>query len=260
MKLERGCFQGFAAAEVKVLALKMFNLSKSFLKYSAYEHEAMSKRSNDQERESRPTKRAKHDSEHKLPAVEEIHFARQLQHLLAFRQDGLQQLRHGIASFKTFLDGILYHKNEDDRVRHLSILREYLDSEKPADAKDLERPFLQQLWQAWSFANQNNNDRLASSISAIFALLLKTLSSLLDFRDIGILLCRTVLQHQHLRLIKWGLEAPKHKDFLISPCLRLLIEVTSFDGGILAREVYKRREQTFDTATLRRNLGLLKFE
>jgi len=142
----------------------------------------------------------------------------------------------------------------------MSILREYLDGQKPADVKDTERPFLGQLWQAWSFASQNNNDHLASSVSAILALLLRTISSLLDFREHGLLLCRTVLQHQHLRLVKRGLDAPKHKEFVISPCLRLLTEVISFDGGALARDAYKRREQTFDVATLRRNLALVKTE
>jgi len=60
--------------------------------------------------------------------------------------------------------------------------------------------------------------------------------------------------------VKRGLDAPKHKEFVISPCLRLATEVTSFDGGVLAREIYKRREQTFDVATLRWNLGLLRTE
>lgn len=220
----------------------------------------MSKRQREQEDTARPPKRPKPDHQSQRAPIEEIHFARQLQQLLNFRQDGIQQLRNGIASFKAFLESILYHKDEEDRARQLSILREFLDSQKPADVADTERPLLGQLWQAWSFASQNNNDQLSTSISSIFALLLKTLSSLLDFRELGTLLCRTVLQGQHLRLVKRCLDAPKHKYFLISPCLRLLIEATSFDGGVLAREVYKRREQTFDIATLRRCLGFLKTE
>jgi len=218
----------------------------------------MSKHPRDDDRESRPKKRSKLEQRAKPSAPEPIQFARQLQHLLVFQQDGVEQLRHGIASFKAFLDSIIYHKDDDDRARKISILHEYLSSERPADIEDLERPFLRELWQGWSFANQNNVENLASSISAIFALLIKTLSSLLDFREFGILLCRTVLQQQHLRLIKRCLDAPKHKDFLISPCLRLLIEVASFDGGALAREVYKRRDLTFDVSILRRNLGLVK--
>lgn len=216
----------------------------------------MSKRPREYD-DSKPPKRPKHDQQPRHPptAPEEIHFARQLQTLLTFRQDGIPELRNGLAAFKAFLESILYHRNEDDRGRELSILREYLESQRPSDPADIERPFLSQLWQAWSFGSTGNNDALCSSISAIFALLLKSLSSLIDFRDIGIQLCRTVLQSSHLRLIKRQLDAPRHKDFLISPCLRLLIEVTSFDGGVLARDVYKRREQTFDAVTLRRCLG-----
>ncbi|WPH04754.1 Hypothetical protein R9X50_00764900 [Acrodontium crateriforme] len=218
----------------------------------------MYKRPAEQEDTSRPPKRSRPEQSYQSPKIDQIEYARQLQQLLTFRQDGLQQLRNGIASFKNFLETILYRKDEESRMRQLSILREYLDTQMPEDAKDPDRPFLGQLWQAWSFANQNNNDHLVSSISAVLALLLKLLSSLLDFRDFGLLLCRTVLLHPHLRLVKRCLDAPKNKDFVISPCLRLLTEVTSFDGGVLAREVYKRREQTFDISSLRRNLGLVK--
>ncbi|USW56973.1 Putative nucleolar pre-ribosomal-associated protein [Septoria linicola] len=219
----------------------------------------MSKRERQEEEGDRPPKRAR--AEHQPAQVFEVEYARDLQRYLVFRQDGeQQQLLNGIASFKAFLESILYHKEEENRGRQISILREYLDSQKPDDPKDTERPFLSQLWQAWSFANQNNKDYLASTICAVLSLLLKTLSGILDFREHGLLLCRTILQHQHIRLVKRCLDGPKHKDFIISPSLRLLIEVTTFDGGVLAREVYKRREQTFDTSTIRRNLGLVKFD
>ncbi|KAK4617638.1 Nucleolar pre-ribosomal-associated protein 1 [Fulvia fulva] len=218
----------------------------------------MSKRERQQDEDDRPPKRPRPD--HQPVQTQEVTFARQLQDFLVFRQDGIQQLRNGIASFKLFLESILYHKEEDNRGRQISILREYLEKQKPADATDLEHPFLSQLWQAWSFANQNNHDSLASSVSAALALLLKTLSGILDLREHGLLLCRTVLQNQHLRLVKRCLDAPKHKDFVISPSLRLLTEVVSFDGGVSARELYKRREQTFDTRTLRRLLSLVKLD
>lgn len=219
----------------------------------------MSKRERGEEDGDRPPKRAR--AEHQPAQVFEVEYARDLQRYLVFRQDGeQQQLLNGIASFKAFLESILYHKEEDNRGRQISILREYLDTQKPADPKETEHPFLTHLWQAWSFANQNNKDYLASTVCAVLSLLLKTLSGILDFREYGLLLCRTVLQHQHLRLLKRCLDGPKHKDFIISPSLRLLIEVTTFDGGILAREVYKRREQTFDVSTIRRNLGLVKFD
>ncbi|KAI6924035.1 hypothetical protein KC355_g16944, partial [Hortaea werneckii] len=122
----------------------------------------MSKRMRPEADDARPPKRQKPELAQQQP-VDEIHFARQLQQLLSFRQDGIQQLRNGITSFKVFLESILYHRDEDARPRQLSILREYLDTQKPEDPKDVERPFLAQLWQAWSFAAQNNNDYLTSS-------------------------------------------------------------------------------------------------
>lgn len=219
----------------------------------------MSKRPRNDDDTSRPPKRPR--PEHgNAPVVEEIHFARQLQDTLTFRQDGIQDLRNALASFKAFLENILYHKNNDDHARQLSILREYLDTQKPVDPQDYEHPFLGQLWQAWSFAQQNNNDPLTSAVASIFALLLKTLSSLLDFREHGLLLCRTVLYNQHLRLVKRSLDAPRHKEFLISPALRLLIEVVGFDGGVLAREVYRRRELTCEVGVVRKCLGILRNE
>ena len=42
-----------------------------------------------------------------------------------------------------------------------------------------------------------------------------------------------------------GLTSPKHKEFLISPCLRLLTEVVSFDGGAAANSLYSRRDTVF---------------
>ncbi|KAK3624139.1 hypothetical protein LTR56_021172 [Elasticomyces elasticus] len=224
----------------------------------------MSKRQRDQQEDtSRPPKRPRPETNVYTPVIEDIQFANQLQKLLLFRQDGVQQLRNGIASFKAFLESILYHRDPESRPRQLSILREFLESQKPPEDVEngyTQKPFLGQLWQAWSFAahQDQHNDYLSSQISAIFALLIKTLSSLLDFRDYGILLCRTVLQGQHLRLVKRGLEAPRFKDFVISPCLRLLTEITSFDGGALARDVYKKREQTFEIGTLRQLLGCVK--
>ncbi len=218
----------------------------------------MSKRPLDHD-DFRPPKRQKPtNAPPKPPQPEEVHTARQLQTLLAFNQDAIPELRIGIASFKAFLESILYYKDEDNRGRQLTILREYLYSEKPDDPNSKETPFLTQLWQAWSFASHNNNEQLVSSITALFALLVKTLSSLLEFKEQGLLLCRTLLQHQHLRLVKRSLEAPKQKDFLISPALRLLIEVSGFDGGGCARGVWRGREWCFDAVIMRRLVGSWK--
>jgi nucleolar pre-ribosomal-associated protein 1 len=112
--------------------------------------------------------------------------------------------------------------------------------------------------QMWSYAAQSNSDPLFSATSAIVALLLKTLSNHIDFRDNGLLLCKTLLQQAQLRLLSRGMASPKNREFLISPCLRVLTEVVTFDGGILARSLYSKRDMTIDMQTLGRNLTLRK--
>ena len=64
----------------------------------------MSKRVNEAEDTSRPPKRARPEQNQPSKPAEEIWSSRQLQDLLAFRQDGLQELRHGVTSLKVFLD------------------------------------------------------------------------------------------------------------------------------------------------------------
>lgn len=110
--------------------------------------------------------------------------------------------------------------------------------------------------QTWSFASQSNNDHLSSAAVAVLALLLKTLSHNLELREYGLQLCRTILQISQLKLLARGLAAPKHKEFVISPCLRLLTEVVSFDGGVIAKQVYSKRDFTFEGKILSRNLGM----
>ena len=99
--------------------------------------------------------------------------------------------------------------------------------------------------QTWSFATQSNNDGLLSAIPAVLALLLKTISNLIDFREFGIQLCKTLMRKDQIKLFDRGLTANKTKEFLISPCVRLLTEVVSFDGGSSARRLYLQRDVTF---------------
>lgn len=79
----------------------------------------------------------------------------------------------------------------------------------------------------------------------MLALLIKTISSLVDFREYGTLLCKTLLRRDQLKLLDRGLTANKTKEHLISPCLRLLTEIVSFDGGSSARSLYLHRDITF---------------
>ncbi|KAK3076641.1 hypothetical protein LTS18_012461, partial [Coniosporium uncinatum] len=91
--------------------------------------------------------------------------------------------------------------------------------------------------------------------AAVLALLLKTISSDLGLRDYGIRLCQTLLQVEQLKLVRRGLSVEKHKEFIISPCLRLLTEIVSFDDAKIASKLYARRDFTFDVQLLARNLA-----
>ena len=80
---------------------------------------------------------------------------------------------------------------------------------------------------------------------AVLALLLKSISSFVEFREHGNRLCTTLLHDDQIKLFERGLGPHKAKDFLIIPCLQLLTEVVSFDGGHAATTVYRQREITF---------------
>jgi nucleolar pre-ribosomal-associated protein 1 len=108
--------------------------------------------------------------------------------------------------------------------------------------------------QTWSFASQSNDDGLLSAVPAVLALLLRTLSNILEFSEYGLKLGRTLLLKRQQELMARGLTANKGKEFVISPVLRLLRELLIFDGGVLAKQVFRARDQTFKG--LARNLSL----
>jgi nucleolar pre-ribosomal-associated protein 1 len=82
-------------------------------------------------------------------------------------------------------------------------------------------------------------------VPAVLALFLKTISTQIEFREFGLSLSRFLLEKDQLRLFDRGLTSPKTKEFLISPCLRLLTEIVSFDGGAVANSLYLRRVTVF---------------
>jgi nucleolar pre-ribosomal-associated protein 1 len=209
-------------------------------------------------REPRDHKRTKTQPPVAVIPATDIFSARQLQDLLSFSQDAVQDLRNAIQSFKQFLELILYEKDEPNRPAKINILNDYLDAAKLRAARDKDAEYLPDFMQAWSFANQTNNDYLISSVSSILALLLKTLATLVDSREYGILLIKTLLNHAQLKLISRGVSAPKHKEHVISPCLRILTEMVSFDAGLMAKQVYSKRDFTFETKIVARNLCLVK--
>jgi nucleolar pre-ribosomal-associated protein 1 len=121
-------------------------------------------------------------------------------------------------------------------------LKEFCDDQSSNDKPTTCFP---DLISTWSFAAQSNNDSILSAVPAVLALFLKTISTQIQFREIGLSLCRTLLERNQLRLFDRGLTSAKTKDFLISPCLRLLTEIVSFDGGAVANSLYARRDITF---------------
>ena len=149
-----------------------------------------------------------------------------------------------LRSFKSFLDSIAYGEEGPHRSAKQFTLLQYLRAES-RDEGDGTTNYLADLIQTWSYAAQANNDGLLSAVPAVLALLLKTISALIDFRDHGIRLCKTLLRRDQLQLLSNGLSANKVKEHVISPCLRLLTEVTSFDGGSAARSLFLHRDVTF---------------
>ncbi|KAG9238484.1 ribosome 60S biogenesis N-terminal-domain-containing protein [Amylocarpus encephaloides] len=185
-----------------------------------------------------------------VPAVE-INTGKQLRQLLAFNQD-LNQSRSAINSFKTFLGGFV--DTDSNSGRRVAILKDYLDSHKPDEDNDA-AGHLPEIMQTWDFAYvSGSSDHLASAVPAVLALLLKTISPILELSEHGLRICKTILQKNQLKLISHGLDANKSKEFLISPVLRLLKEIVTFDGGALAKQIYRTRDHTMKS--LVRNLNL----
>ncbi|EAQ88024.1 hypothetical protein CHGG_04643 [Chaetomium globosum CBS 148.51] len=134
---------------------------------------------------------------HEAPTSEEIHASRQLQQLLSFSQDPVRA-RHGLQSFKLFLDDLL--DPDSDHGDRPKILRDYLQFARPADDDD------------------ENTKR-------------------------------------QQELIARNLAADKGKAFIISPTLRMLKEAVSFDGGAVARPLFRARASMLKS--LARNMGIV---
>ncbi|KAL8783627.1 MAG: hypothetical protein Q9213_004487 [Squamulea squamosa] len=176
--------------------------------------------------------------------TKEISSVKQLQQLLAFSQDASTTARQSINAFKVFLESIAYGDDAALQSSRRAILLQYLRPESTSNAD--RRPLhASELFQSWSFTTQSNNESLYSSITAVLALLLKTISHHIEFRDAGKDLCNLFLQKEHLKLLERGLSAEKSKDHVISPCLRLLTQIVSFDGGYAAKRVYRNKDVTF---------------
>lgn len=126
----------------------------------------------------------------------------------------------------------------------MRVLKGYCDKQI-TPGKDDDAVCFPDLIQTWSFGESSNHDALLTSVPSVLAIFLKTISHDLEFREFGLALCKHLLQKDQLRLFNRGLTALKAKEHLISPCLRLLTEIVTYDGGAVARQLYMRRYITF---------------
>jgi nucleolar pre-ribosomal-associated protein 1 len=157
----------------------------------------------------------------------------------------------GLQSFKVFLDGL--SSPDGDHTEQRTILNEYLASVKPRE--DAETPvYLADIMETWSLAGQTNNDNVLSAVPVVLALLLRLLSQSLEQVPYGLGICRTLLLKRQQELISRNLSADKGKEFIISPTLRLVREALIFDGGAVAKPVFRARNYTFKS--LGRNMGI----
>ncbi|KAE8376892.1 ribosome 60S biogenesis N-terminal-domain-containing protein [Aspergillus bertholletiae] len=186
-------------------------------------------------------KRRKVESAQENEAPADITSHGQLRNLLAFQQN-VNELKQGIRKFKEFLVTTGQVENEGEKAKKFRILKAYCDSQI---SHEDEPSCFPDLIQTWNFADSNNNESLLTVVPSVLALFIKTVSTNLDFRDFGLALCKFLLKKEQLKFFNRGLTATKSKEHLISPCLRLLTEIVSFDGGAVARHVYAVRYITF---------------
>ena len=106
----------------------------------------------------------------------------------------------------------------------------------------------------WDFAARANNDGLMSAVPVVLALLIRYLSHVLDMAPVCLGICRTLLRRRQLEMIAHNLSADKGKEFIISPTLRLLREALTFDGGAIAKPLFRARNFTY--RSLARNMSL----
>ncbi|KAF5862769.1 hypothetical protein ETB97_011219 [Aspergillus alliaceus] len=186
-------------------------------------------------------KRRKLDSTQESEASTNITSHGQLRTLLTFQQN-INEVKQGIKKFKEFLLETGQAENEGEKAKKFRILKAYCDSQI---SHEEEPSCFPDIIQTWNFADTNNNESLLTVVPSVLALFIRTVSTNLDFRDFGLALCKFLLRKEQLRFFNRGLTATKSKEHLISPCLRLLTEIVTFDGGAVARHLYAVRYITF---------------
>ena len=145
-----------------------------------------------------------------------------------------------IQKLKSFIFELKQDEQSEIAESRRQALSEFLLSSKNT-ASGKSRDLFPGLFQTWHFAAQLEHDVLCSSIPATLSLLLSYLSKQLAYRDCGIEICQHVLSDDNVKLLGRNLGSQGSKEHLIEPSLRLLSEIIEFDGGALARVIYRRR-------------------
>ena len=208
----------------------------------------MAKRKADSDEGSPHSKRKKLGQSSVIPQekrwpAKEIQTSEGLRLLLSSTQLEVDELLQRVRTFKSFLDGVAYSESQGKNIKVPTLLK-YLRTQVSPEEEDAPR-LVPDVIKIAHHAGQINSENMFSSSVAVLALLLKTISSLHEFRNFGNSLCRLLLLEDHIKLLEHGIGAAKSKEHLISPCLRLLKEIVLFDGGRAAKTVYRLRHITF---------------
>ena len=150
-----------------------------------------------------------------------------------------------LQSFRTFLNSIAHGNESDERLARIAVLHKYLQAQTFHEDEE-SPPKVADLIKTWHFAVQANVENLIFSVATVLALLLKTISSLIEFRECGSSLCKSLLRDDQTKLYDRSLSSGRAKEYLISSCLKLLTEIVSFDGGHAAKTVFRHREITLN--------------
>ncbi|CAK7221156.1 hypothetical protein SCUCBS95973_004401 [Sporothrix curviconia] len=174
-----------------------------------------------------------------------------------------EEIRSARQSFKLLLDKL--NDPEQHNPEDAALLRSYLDSSRPRtdnaddDGGEAETDplYLPDIMDTWEYASKMNNENVMSAVPVVLALLIRYLSHLLEMAPVCLGVCRTLLRRRQLELIARNLSAEKNKEFVISPTLRMLREAIAFDGGAIARPLFRARNHAY--RSLARNMSLKYF-
>ncbi|EXJ74710.1 uncharacterized protein A1O5_01405 [Cladophialophora psammophila CBS 110553] len=163
----------------------------------------------------------------------------QLHQLLQFSPStSPEDIKAAVNRFTEFLSNFA-NEESPEGTRQLKVLKKYCDEQSSASHDQLD---FANLLSAWSNASQSNAEAVLAAIPRCLAQFFETISSHVEFREFGISLCHSLLKRDQLRIIDRSLSSPRSKEHLITPCLQLLTEIISFDGGALASNVFSRRD------------------